>query len=260
MNNIISLICIAGSHMKFTMRRTMMIFILLIQPLFFVLLTWLIYRHTDSAGTGTRIFIASGLTTLWSGIVFSSLSDLERERSMGTLELIFASAHGLKGAVIPKTAGNLFLCVLPMTGLWAGIHYVLNRPVIIYDPWKTAISAMILLISLFSISLFLSCFFALSRNSRVIMNAFEFPFFLISGFVFPITVLPDWLRILSWLSPLTYPVHLLRSAMLGETVFLTWNGLFVISISLILLFMCLTFFAFNIIEKSTRISGVFTLS
>ncbi|RPI78525.1 MAG: ABC transporter permease [Desulfobacteraceae bacterium] len=251
---------IAYSHVLFTFRRLMMVFILVVQPVFFVVLTWLIYRHSALPNLGGRMILSAGLTTLWSGIVFSSLSDMERERMMGTLEMVFASTRGLLGSMIPKVLGNLLLCTLPLVVIFIGITYILRFPVRVADPVNTVLSGAVLVLCLFSISLCLSCVFALSRQSRVLMNAFEFPIFTISGFVFPVVFLPAGLRFFSYLSPLTYPVQLLRSALLGPEGFFSWPILFWISLGILLLFFGLAVLAFHRLDKIVRLSGTLSLN
>jgi ABC-2 type transport system permease protein len=78
-----------------------------------------------------------------------------------------------------------------------------------------------LLISLVFISLGLS-FASNMRDAQgfeLIINFVMFPLFFLSGAVSPISNLPYWLQIISYVNPLTYGVDGLRSALIGKSIF-----------------------------------------
>ncbi len=249
---------IMQAHLRFTLRRSMMIFILFIQPVLFVGLSYYIYKDSSLTDIGSKIFIAGALTNFWACIVFSSISDVERERWMGTLELIFASPLGFKHTQIAKTIACLLLGLIP-----AVIAYLLilliGLELSFAAGLKSLIAAVVLIAFMFSLSLCLSCFFAISRNSRVVMNAFEYPFFVLSGFVFPISMLPQGLYFLAVANPLTYPVALFRQAVIGEKFYLSWDLLLLVSITLTSFFFILALWLFKKIENYVRISCSFSL-
>ncbi len=53
----------------------------------------------------------------------------------------------------------------------------------------------------------------------LVMNFVIFPVFLLSGALFPIDNLPEWIRVLSYVDPLTYGVDGMRGALLGVSAF-----------------------------------------
>ena len=68
-----SFIVLTLFQMKLSFRRPMMKLVLIIQPIFFVLLTWFTYIDSMHPRLGAQIIIAGGLTTLWTGIIFSRI-------------------------------------------------------------------------------------------------------------------------------------------------------------------------------------------
>ena len=50
------------------------------------------------------------------------------------------------------------------------------------------------------------------QGFHLVMNLVLFPLLFLSGAFFPLDTLPDWLRILGWINPLTYPVDLMQTA------------------------------------------------
>jgi ABC-2 type transport system permease protein len=56
------------------------------------------------------------------------------------------------------------------------------------------------------------------QGYSIIMNFVVFPLFFLSGALYPLNNLPAWLRVLSYLDPLTYGVDGLRGALVGLAV------------------------------------------
>jgi ABC-2 type transport system permease protein len=55
-----------------------------------------------------------------------------------------------------------------------------------------------------------------------IMNLIVFPIFLLSGAMFPVQVMPPWLKYIMYINPLTYGVDGLRSTLIGVAAFPLW--------------------------------------
>ena len=55
-----------------------------------------------------------------------------------------------------------------------------------------------------------------------IMNLIVFPIFLLSGALFPIQSMPDWLKYIMYIDPLTYGVDGLRGTLIGISAFPLW--------------------------------------
>ena len=73
---------------------------------------------------------------------------------------------------------------------------------------------------------------------QMVVNFLIMPIFFLSGALFPLDRLPEWLTLLTRIDPLTYGVDMLRYVMLGINIFP-----FAISLSL---FLCFSFVIFAI--------------
>jgi len=67
------------------------------------------------------------------------------------------------------------------------------------------------------------------QGFSVIMNLVVFPIFFLSGALYPLENLPRWIRILSYLDPMTYGMDGLRGALIHVSVFSTALDLAVMS-------------------------------
>ena len=70
-----------------------------------------------------------------------------------------------------------------------------------------------------SIGLFFGAILSSIESFQLVSNFVVWPLFLFSGALFPISNLPEWLRVLTFIDPLTYAVDALRGTMLGSGVF-----------------------------------------
>ena len=102
-----------------------------------------------------------------------------------------------------------------------------------------ATSCMMVLISLGLVGLGIAIASRLDtlEGFGLIMNFVIMPMFFLSGALFPINNLPDWIKIVTYLDPVTYGVEMLRSILIG---FSSIN--IFLSFSLISLFTCSTLF------------------
>ena len=78
-------------QLKQSTNRPTFRFILILQPIFNCLLLYFLLKNQSSQQIGEYLFVNVCIMNLWSAVVFSSASDLERERRMGTLGSNFAT-------------------------------------------------------------------------------------------------------------------------------------------------------------------------
>jgi ABC-2 type transport system permease protein len=55
------------------------------------------------------------------------------------------------------------------------------------------------------------------QGFSIVMNFIIFPLFFLSGALYPIQNLPGWVRVLSYIDPLTYGVDGLRGTLIGAS-------------------------------------------
>jgi ABC-2 type transport system permease protein len=80
------------------------------------------------------------------------------------------------------------------------------------------IISIFIAIGLSSLGLFIASFMDSMEGFNLVMSFVVLPIFLLSGALFPVTGLPNWLSFIVYLDPLTYGVDALRGVILGESV------------------------------------------
>lgn len=200
-----------------TLGRTIFKFILFVQPILHSLILYMIYKDSSDEIFINYAFIGTGMMSFWTVILFSSASDVERERLEGTLVSIFITPQNFFKLIVSKMIGNIFLGFIPIILSMSLLFYF--RPIFldvdIYN-FILILTLGFITFTLFSV-LFAFAFFV-SRNTRLLINNLEYPLYMLSGIVFPITILPYPLQIISKFLPLYWVNKAIREVLNKDSV------------------------------------------
>lgn len=179
-------------------------------PLFQLLLLTLIYRENQDllsyavvAGSGTTLLIA---------MTFNAGEILDRERELGTLGNLFL-------APCPRyvwLAGfQLFALIeaVVTAAISVGLAIALFDVTISINVLSLAVALALMVSCLWGVSMVLGSIGVLVRGANLISN-FVFPFLgLLSGMMYPIALMPDWVRIPARALPFGYGIQAMVDAM-----------------------------------------------
>jgi len=191
-------------------------------PFFFLAILGMGFRSTMVVPEGIEYidFLAPGIIgmTLLFSATFGGLSMLW-DREFGFLREIMVAPVSRLSIVLGRTAGGVTTAVMQgviilVPGILMGLK--------IAGPGGFLLSLvfMVLIATTFnSLGLAFASKMKDMSGFSLIMNFMVFPLFLLSGALFPVENLPSWLRILSYLDPLTYGVDGLRASLVGVSVF-----------------------------------------
>jgi len=209
------------------------IFTVLIQPLMVALLAlWML--HDKKSDDGIYIVVGSGMSGLWSSLLFMGGNSITVERWLGTLETIIGVpteisviAFGKNLANVVQSLGSMVLCYIVAALLFS---YSLN----VAQPVLFVMSLVLTIVAFVSFGLILSPLFLLNPAVQQLQNGLEFPVYILGGFLFPIALLPGWTTPLSYVLPPYWAARALHATSssvgtLQETV-LSWVMLLLISV------------------------------
>ena len=244
----------AKVQMLLSIARPMFQFIVWVMPLFTATLTYFIYGGQSPERIFQYAVLGSGFMGLWSSIVFSSASDLTRERYYGTLESIFTSPTPFAIILMGKIFGNTIwgLISMVMAFLYLKLLFGIQLPSL-----SIARFIVTLLIVIFAICVFaflLALLFTLTRYSNTIMNVIEYPIFLLCGFVFPISVLPGWLSWISYILPPTWAIEALRNVTGVTSIFTYKEAILGLSFATFI-YIVLAIVVYAYVDRKARQSG-----
>lgn len=247
-------------QMKQTFARNMYRFCLIFNPIMNTILLYEIYKNSGQENFATYVVLGSGLMSIWSCICFSSAGDINRERGIGTLRVIFAAPAGFAYIILGKILGNTLLSLLSFFLSLIAAITIYKVPFYISNPVYFVVAFFMMVISFIIVSSVLACLLTLSRRTTLYMNLIEIPFLLLCGMSFPIDILPNWLQSFSRILLPTWSVELLRisvSEILDTTMFIH-NLLVLLFLSSI--YSLFSIYLFNVIDKRVRINASLEVS
>ncbi|MBX5451668.1 ABC transporter permease [Thermogemmatispora sp.] len=161
-----------------------------------------------------RTFLFPGvlsMTVLFTSI-FSAIS-IVWDREFGFLRemlvapisrtsLVLGKAFG--GSTIAMLQGTIMLIFAPLVGVNLSVGLVV----------KLMLEMLLLAFSLTSLGIVIASRMKSMEGFQMIMQFFLMPMFFLSGALFPLRNLPDWLAFLTKINPVTYGVDPLRQAVL----------------------------------------------
>lgn len=220
----------------------------------------MMYRDSSYVNYVNYIILGSGLTSLWSSICFSSAGDIERERYMGTLENLFSSPSKFTTIILGKVLANTFLGLTGMVLSLIFTKVFFNGSLHIEHRFLFLVSFILMIFSFICIALVIAPIFTLSKNARALMNCLEYPIFILCGFVFPISLLPRFIRPLSYILSPTWAVKILRESSLGISDFPTFYREIFILCLISIVYLIISKVLFSKIDKRTRIEATLGVS
>ncbi|SEC28298.1 ABC transporter permease [Paenibacillus sp. GP183] len=211
----------------------MVFFSLLLWPaLMFVSAYFAMKPYRNGAGSAISQFIPGGNVSLFllSGFlifqlfwtVVQSAWTFERERQMGTLELVWLTPASKMAFLFGRSIYAL------LSGMWMFVIFSVLIFVFVADFDKVlwgyfAFSLVLALISALVWGVFLCSICLFSRDSSFIYYIFQDPMSLFGGVRIPITVFPIWAKVCSFFFPVTYSLFLLREAIGGSISGAWWD-------------------------------------
>ncbi len=160
-----------------------------------------------------------------------------REREMGTIEQIMVTPITPAELVIGKTLPFALICSVELILMTSLGMYWFQIPMRGAYPLLFLATGIYLLVSL-GLGLLISAMSSTQQQAMTTMFFFFPPAILLSGMVFPIESMPEWIQWFTYLNPLRYFMSLLRS------IFLKGSDLSILSRQLIPLaiYGCTVFF------------------
>lgn len=136
-----------------------------------------------------------------------------REKEAGTMEQLIVTPLKPSELILGKTIPYIIISFLQLTGVIALAVFWFDIP-LAGSIALLVLAAGIFLLSTLGIGLFISTVSATQQQAMMTTFFFILPFFMLSGFVFPIANMPLLVQWLTYLNPLKYFLIILRGIFL----------------------------------------------
>jgi len=203
---------------KHSMIDSFVIFGILVQPLIIAILG--IWMLKEKGGDyGIFVVVGSGMTGIWSNLVFMSGNSITEERWIGTLEFLVAQPTPIQWIIFGKNLAIVVQSLLSMVGSYLLAALIFNLSLKIVNPLYFAISLILGVISFIGFGLMIAPIFVLNPSVQRWQNSMEYPIYILCGFLFPIALLPGWTTPFSYVLSPYWAAKALHGASNGSMTF-----------------------------------------
>lgn len=235
-------------HLKGLTQSSFFILTSVIQPVLFATIAFYMFKTGQRAESLLYAALGAGLMGIWSSTLFGSGGAIQWQRWEGTLEILVAAPPPLIQLIVPLTVATSTLGVYSLTAtiLWG--KFLFGIPLDFVDPLLFAVAVPLTVISLGLLGLVLASTFVLYRNANALSNLLEYPIWLITGVLVPITLLPGWVEPIGWALAPTWGAKAIRATALGGEALFPM----VMCVVLAVIYLALGSVFINFFEKLSR--------
>jgi ABC-type polysaccharide/polyol phosphate export permease len=186
-----------------------------LQPLIFATIAFYLFKSGGRPGTLLYAALGAGMMGIWSSTLFGSGGALQWNRYQGTLELLVASPPPFIVVLLPLTLATSITggYALAATIFWGRIFF--GVPLHFAHPLAFVLAVPAAVLALGLMGLLMASSFILYRNANALSNLLEYPVWVATGLLFPVTLLPSWVGPISWLLAPRWGIDAIRHAATG---------------------------------------------
>ncbi len=227
------------------------LFTILLQPLIIAILAmWMLVER--GASNAIYVVVGSGMTGLWSTLLFMGGNSINWERWTGTLELLVGQPTHVAVVVFGKNLAVVTQSLLSMLACYTVAALLFHEPLAVQQPLLFAVSLLLTVMAFVCFGLVIAPIFLMNPQVQHWQNAMEFPVYMLSGFLFPILLLPGWTTPLSYMLAPYWAARALHGTSSGGAglgqVLLSWGMMLALS----LVYLALSRWLVNVMLRKAR--------
>jgi ABC-2 type transport system permease protein len=200
---------------------TLSVFFLLtsvFMPLLVATVSYYMFKAGGKPGTLFYASLGAAVYGIWSSTLFGSGGAIQWQRWQGTLELIVSAPAPFILLVLPLTIATSSIGVYSLisTLLWG--RFAFGIPFHIEQPLAFVVAVPATILGLGLLGLLFASTFVLYRNANALSNMLEFPVWLATGVIVPLSLLPGWTSVIGWVLAPTWGFRAVRNSVFGGPV------------------------------------------
>jgi ABC-2 type transport system permease protein len=202
-------------HVKMMMRSAFNGLLSVVWPMFFATMAFLMFRVGRDPHTLLYASLGASVMGIWSATSTSASGAIQQQRWLGTLELLVAAPANFALVMLPLTIAMATIGLYSMIATLAWGYFVFGVDVELVHPLLFVLAVPVTIASIGAVGFLLSVAVVRYRTAWALGNALEYPVWLVCGFLVPLSLLPDWVRPISWALAPTWGVRAIREAAIG---------------------------------------------
>jgi ABC-2 type transport system permease protein len=202
-------------HTKHLSRSPLEIALAVMIPVVYMTLAVYLFGASDGAPPLPQAAVGAGLMGVWTSVLFGSGGAVQNQRWQGTLEMLMLSPTHPVLVFLPITVATA------ITGTYSMVATILCGSLLFgirldfAEPVAFAFAVPTCMFGFGMLGLLLASTFVLMRNANALSNVMEYPIWLLSGMLVPLTVLPSWTSGLATVLPTTWAARALQASVVG---------------------------------------------
>jgi ABC-2 type transport system permease protein len=170
------------------------------------------------------VVVGSGLTGLWTSLLFISGNSINQERWTGTLEMLVGVPTPLIVVALGKNLAYVLQSFLSMAVAYVLAAILFGAQLQVTNPGYFVISILFTILAFVSFGLVIAPLFVMNPEVRRWQNGLEYPVYILSGFLFPVLLLPGWTTPLSKILAPYWAAQALHASTTGDPTLQTMLG------------------------------------
>jgi hypothetical protein len=161
--------------------------------------------------------LGAAVMLMWSLVVIGSSNALENQRWLGTLELLVAAPVPFVAIIAPITvaSGVVGGYALVATLAWGSLLF--HVPLVIDHPFAFAVAVPACMLAIGMLGLVMAATFVLYRAAFSLGIALQYPVWIATGLLVPLTILPAFVEKIGWFLGPYWGFRAIREAALGSS-------------------------------------------
>lgn len=169
----------------------------LVSPFLFTMVMLFIYQDVTGPVV-LQAVLGGGVLGMWANTLFASSFTITYDRMNGTFESMLASPTRVFDVLIGRSLWNAFIGLVNALLVFLLAELIFQTGVTLANPIGFFFTLVLTLLSLASVGMLISTAFVFSRMGRFFSSIAEYPIYVISGALVPITLLPQGLQYVSY--------------------------------------------------------------
>jgi ABC-2 type transport system permease protein len=186
-----------------------------IWPLFFATVAFFMFEAGDDPKTLLYASLGSAVMGMWSATSTTAGGAMQRERWHGTLEALVASPPHFAVVLLPITIAMATIGVYSLVATLLFGRFLFGIELAVEHPLAFGLAVLGTVLSFGALGFLFAVSFVRFRAAWALGNLFEYPVWLIGGFLVPLVLFPDWVRPISWSLAPTWGMNAIRESALG---------------------------------------------
>lgn len=226
-----------------------------VAPFVFAIVALMFFKMMAMQDFALYAIFGSGVAGMWATALFGTGYALQSERWMGTIEYTFVVPAKLFDIVLGRALAYALFGLTLMLEVLGISTLMFNIPLEVANPVAFLIAMTLTILSFTSIGLVFSTYFVLSREASAYANFLEGFAYAVCGVMYPVSILPFWVQLISYSMSPTWGVNAIRMA--AESTQLP--NIFYMNVAFLvlttLIYAIISLFLFKLVEQKAREKG-----